>query len=271
MSKEKQEKPLVLITNDDGINSPGLKALAEALEPLANLLIAAPKDQQTGMGRGYLKGDNVGRIESKELNINNRQIKAYAVNGSPAQSVAHAVLELTAKKPDYCISGINYGENIGLAYTCSGTLGAAFEADSLGIKSLAFSKAFPFNKQQSQDYIDIDWNSEKFYIRKIFSKIIHKGFPEKTRIFNINFPYDLSKDTEIRITKQAYTNFGVYIKPENRVLDKAHSLDWKINPKIDNLEQDTDIYAVHKDQVVSITPMNANMSVEIDKELIFEI
>ncbi|MFW5981058.1 MAG: 5'/3'-nucleotidase SurE [bacterium] len=259
-----KKKPLILLTNDDGIDSPGLKALAEALLPIANLIIAAPKIQQTGMGRAFLQGEKIGEITEKFLMINNQKIKAYAVNGSPAQSVAHAVLELTEQKPDYCISGINYGENLGLSYTCSGTIGAAFEADSLGIKSLTFSRAFPFDKQKSNNYSDLDWEVEKYHIKNITTNIIDKGFPENVRIFNVNFPEEISESTEVRITKQAYMNYGVYLKPENRDLNNSYSLKWKINPEIKNAAEDTDIYAVHFDQVISITPINSRMSVDLN-------
>ncbi|MGM0509437.1 MAG: 5'/3'-nucleotidase SurE [Fusobacteriota bacterium] len=258
-----KSKPLILITNDDGIDSPGLKALAESLLPIANLIIAAPKTQQTGMGRAFLKGRKIGKITKKNLKINNKMITAYAVNGSPAQSVAHAVLELTGQKPDYCVSGINYGENLGLAYTCSGTIGAALEADSLGIKSIAFSKSFPFDKQKSSNYSDLNWETEKYHIRNIVSNIIDKGFPKDVRILNINFPEEISKSTEVRTTKQAYMNYGVYIKPEKRNINKSYKLKWEINPDIKKAKKDTDIYAVHFDKVVSVTPINSKMSLDV--------
>lgn len=265
MQKNNQKnRPLILITNDDGINSPGLKALVEAISPFCDLLIAAPREQQTGMGRGFLKGDKIGIIESRNMNINGQAIKAYAVNASPAQSVAHAVLELTDKRPDYCISGVNYGENLGLSYTCSGTLGAAFEADSLGIPAVAFSRAFPFNKQKSNDFSSLDWEAEKYHIRNITKNIIHNGFPKNVRILNINFPIDLVQETEMRITRQAYMNYAQYISPENRNFSEGHSLKWKLNPEIKNLKEDTDIYAVHFDRAISITPLTSRMSVDVD-------
>lgn len=115
-------KLLALITNDDGISSPGLLAIAEALEPFFELLIVAPKDQQTNMGRGSLKGPTIGSLELCDLQVNGRTIQAYGIAGSPSQAVAHAVVEISDRKPDICVSGINYGENLGLAFTCSGTI-----------------------------------------------------------------------------------------------------------------------------------------------------
>lgn len=117
-------KPLILITNDDAIRSPGLAAAAEAVEDLAELLIAALHIQQTGMERLFPRHPDNGIIDEKILKINGHDVKGYAVHGTPALAVAHGVLELTDKKSDLCISGINYGENMRSGLTCSGTLGA---------------------------------------------------------------------------------------------------------------------------------------------------
>ena len=265
MQKEKQKnRPLILITNDDGINSPGLKALAEVALPFADLLIAAPVKQQTGMGRAFLKGKEVGIIESRKLELNGQAVDAYAVKASPAQTVAHAVLELTDQKPDYCLSGVNYGENLGLAYTCSGTMGAAFEADSLGIPAAAFSRAFPFAEQKSSDFSALDWEAEKYHLRNILKNIIEHGFPPGVRILNVNFPVNLEPETEVKITRQAYMNYARYCSPGERNLSSGHSLEWELNPEIEKLKEDTDIYSVHFDRAVSITPLNSRMSVEVD-------
>lgn len=258
--KNSQSKPFVLITNDDGIDSPGLHALAEAIIP-CELLIAAPKFQQTGMGRGSLGGDKIGTIERKTLWVNNQLVRAFAVNGSPAQSVAHAVLELTDRKPDFCLSGINYGENLGLSFTCSGTLGAAFEADSYGIPSIAFSRAIPFNHQKSSDFSTINWEMEQFHIQKIFGNILKYGMPENVRILNINFPTGIDVTTEVRVTKQAYMNYGEYINPGERDFDKGQLLKWKLNHRLHEAQLDTDIYAMHFDKVISVTPMSSVMSI----------
>lgn len=132
-------KPLILITNDDGVYSPGLIA-AEAVQYLGDLLIVAPRFQQTSMGRSFPKSDDVGVIEKMRVMVNGAEIDAYGVHGSPAHAVSHGILELAYKKPDLCISGINYGENLGLSLTCSGTIGAALEADSYEIPSIAVSR-----------------------------------------------------------------------------------------------------------------------------------
>jgi len=115
-------KPYILLTNDDGITSPGLLALAEVLIDFADVCIAAPIHQQTGMGRSFPRVPDNGIIKQIPLTLNNRTIPAYGVYGSPAFVVAHAMLELVDRKPDLCLCGINYGENLGLSLTCSGTV-----------------------------------------------------------------------------------------------------------------------------------------------------
>lgn len=255
-------KPLVLVTNDDGIDSPGLHALIEALMPFCELLIVAPKFQQTGMGRGALSGKDIGSIEKRYLVVNGEEIKAYAVNGSPAQAVAHAILELTLRKPDFCVSGINYGENLGLSFTCSGTLGAAFEADSQGIKSIAFSRAIPLKNQRSDCFSDLNWDMEILHIRKMFLKILKYGMPVNVRILNVNFPTGIDSSTEVRVTKQAYMNYARYIHPGKRDFQSGQILGWSLRDDLHTVDTDTDIYAVHFDKVISVTPMTSLMSVD---------
>lgn len=116
--------PLILITNDNGIQSPGLFAAAQAVADMGKLLVSAPLSQQTGMPRAFPRHPGLGTIKEFELNINGKPIVGYGVDGSPAFAVAHGVLELADRKPALCISGINYGENLGQSLPRSGIVGA---------------------------------------------------------------------------------------------------------------------------------------------------
>src|SRR5208283_4766602 len=106
-------KPMILITNVDGIFFPGLHAIVSAVKHLGDVLIVAPVHQQTATGRAIMKDPNGGMIDKISLVIDNANYTAYAVYGSPAEAASHAILELAPKKPDLCIAGINYGENLG--------------------------------------------------------------------------------------------------------------------------------------------------------------
>lgn len=258
-------KPLILVTNDDGIDSPGLFALAEALAPICDVVIVAPMFQQTGMGRGSLSGEPVGIIKKRVFTIDNHLIEGYSVYGSPAQSVAYGLLELLPKKPDFCISGINYGENLGLALTCSGTVGAILEADSFGIPGIAFSRSIPMKDQKSDNFMTLDWTMEKYHIQQIMKNVINNGMPKQVRLLNVNFPKGLTETTEIRITKQAYMNYGAYIQPGDRDFNLGKHLDWQLSEQLHNAPADTDIYAVHFDKVISVTPLTSLMSIDLDR------
>lgn len=131
--------PLILVTNDDGLNSPGLVAAPEAVADLGDLLIAAPASQQTSMSRAVMTGPTVGAVQARELTILGKPVTGYAVTGTPAQAVTHAMVELTGQRPDLCVSGVNYGENIGADLATSGTIGAALEAHAYGVPGLAVS------------------------------------------------------------------------------------------------------------------------------------
>ena len=121
------ERIQILLTNDDGIQSPGLWAAAAALSKLGYVTVAAPRDQASSTGRSLPRVSEGGRIEQKILRINDQQWPVYAVGGTPAQVVLHALLEIMPGPPHLVVSGINYGENLGTSVTISGTVGAAME------------------------------------------------------------------------------------------------------------------------------------------------
>src|SRR5512146_711541 len=135
-------KVQILLTNDDGIRSPGLWALAASLAPLGYVTVAAPEQQSSGMGRS-LPSTSTGIIRKETLMVNGQEWTVHAVSGSPAQAVLHGALEIMPQRPSLVVSGINYGENVGLGVTISGTVGAAMEAASMGIPALAVSLEAP--------------------------------------------------------------------------------------------------------------------------------
>ena len=135
---ETMKKPQILLTNDDGIRSPGLWAAAASLSDLGFVTVTAPREQSSGAGRS-LPNTSDGIIQLEQVQVNGQEWSVYAVGGSPAQSVLHGVYEVLKFKPDLVVSGINYGENVATGVTISGTVGAALEAASLGIPALAVS------------------------------------------------------------------------------------------------------------------------------------
>ena len=136
------EKIQILLTNDDGIQSPGLWAAAEALSELGYVHVVAPREQSSGLGRS-LPNDSDGKIAPQILRVHEKDWTVYAVGGTPAQAVLHGVLEIIGTRPALVVSGINYGENLGTGVTVSGTVGAALEAATMGIPAMAVSLQVP--------------------------------------------------------------------------------------------------------------------------------
>lgn len=260
-------RPLILITNDDGIFSPGLLAAAEAVQPLGDILIVAPRQQQTTMGRAFPRSSDVGIVEAVTLTVNSEKVIGFGITGSPAQAVAHGILELAPRKPDLCISGINYGENVGLSLTCSGTLGAAFEADSHGIPSIAVSRELPLSLQHTKDYPEVSWDACRRIIRETAEKILRDGLPPEVCIININVPETADNMTDIRWTRQSRLNSAVFVKPEKRDLKAGYQLKSAPCPDLGTAEKDSDIYAVFFDKVISVTPITWDLSVRTDCKL----
>lgn len=253
-------KPILLVTNDDGIDSPGLWAAAQAVSELGELIIVAPMFQQTGMARSFPKTKDVGKIEIVKRWIDGKEVVAYGVHGSPAQAVAYGVLELCPRLPDLCISGINYGENLGLSVTCSGTLGACFEADSHGIPSIAYSIQAALDEQHSSDFKTIDWDPIRKIVEKITKHRMSVGFPQDISIFNVNIPNHADESTEVRMTRQGRSNYSVFIKPEKRDFTSSYPLKTRMDVTLDTTDPKSDIYALFFDHVISVTPLSWDLS-----------
>ena len=250
-------KPLILITNDDGIHSPGLAAAACVAADFGDILIAAPHTQQTGMGRAFPRTEDAGIIEEEWIQINGQEVKGYGVHGSPALSVAHGVLELAGQKPDLCISGINYGEN----------MGAVLTAVSHGIPSIAISLEAELAIQRSNDFRQTDWDASKRMLHSWISRVLDRGMPEYVDLININVPAGSGHPDEFRITSLSRQNYFEFIRPEARNLKKPFALKSRLSVDMNSLERDSDIYAVYVDRITSVTPVNMNMSIGLKEAM----
>jgi 5'-nucleotidase len=257
-----KSKPKILITNDDGIHSAGLWALADALSDLGQLTIAAPREQSSGSGRG-LSPHADGRIQNTTLRINGRQRTGYAVGGSPSQTVSHAVLEIMPAPPDLVISGINYGENLGNSITLSGTIGAAIEAAVLGIPALAVSL------QMSQaDLLHqtpaFDFSSAASITADFARKVLAQSLPEEIQILKIDIPEDATPTTPWRITRLGKHSYYETISDRQGPLEEPYEFRWRCMDDPSKLDAASDIYTVMVDRMVSITPLTIDMTARID-------
>jgi 5'-nucleotidase len=257
------EPPLILVTNDDGMGSPGLHAAAEAVAGLGDLLLVAPATQQTAMSRAFVTNVGVGVVERVTLEVAGRAVPAYAVSGSPVMAVTHAVLELAERPIRLCVSGINYGENIGGAIGRSGTVGAAFEADIHGIPAIA--AAITAQVSEWRTFGTVDWTAARHFTRLLARQVLHQGMPEGVSVLNLNVPRGATTRTELRRTVQSRQPYYVCRGPGSaRPLDQPYQFPVEVVVDWDRLEPGTDIHAIVRDQVASVTPLTWQMTAQTD-------
>lgn len=253
-------KPLILVTNDDGIESPGLFAVVDAISMLGEVLVVAPKTQQTGMGRAFPQSEKVGIIEVVQSQLEGIAGNWYAVHGSPAQAAAHGVLEIAPRLPALCISGINYGENLGASILKSGTVGAALEAASYNIPSIALSLGAASWELFSKPYNNKDWSIINYFVHKFASELLTCNWSAKVALLNINIPSTVTLQTAIRSTCQSHQNYYSCAKPEKRDFSINYTLPLKVAVNYENLELDSDIYGFVIDKVISVTPLGTDLT-----------
>ena len=255
-------RPLILLTNDDGIRSPGLLAAAEALCDLGELLIVAPATQQTGMGRGSPPVAD-GAVTEEHLQIGCTDVTIFALTGSPSQAVTYAVLVLADRRPDLVVSGINYGENLGTTVTVSGTVGAALQAADMGIPGLAVSletdRAYHYNHGDG-----VDWGVAAEFTRRFARAMLARQLPFDADVLKIDVPADATPQTPWRLTRQSRQSFYRMLPPASRPgPGPLVPLDYEIHVDWATLEPDSDIWAFARDRVVSVTPLSQDLTARV--------
>ena len=256
------KRPLILVTNDDGIHSPGLHAAITALTELGELLIIAPTRQQTGMSRS-LPPTFDGRIHPIKLEHDGHLYHAFHLDGSPAQCVLYGVLECADRRPALVVSGINYGENLGNSTMISGTVGAALQGGDMGIPSLAVSletkKEYHYNHG-----LDVDWSAARFWLRFFAQRTLTSGpWPEDVAVLKIDVPASATAETPWRLTRQSRHPYYVAI-PTNRSHPEAPSvMDYETRFDVDRVERDSDIYVFAVERAISVTPLSVNLTARI--------
>ena len=253
---------LILLTNDDGIRSPGLWAAAHALEPLGWVVVAAPRTQWSGAGRS-LPNDSTGRIHAEQVQVNDESWTVHAVEGTPAQAVQHAVLQLLPRLPDLAVSGINYGENVGSGVTISGTVGAALEAASLGIPALAVSletdKAYHLSHSD-----EIDFTTAAHFTRLFAERLMTRALPFDVDALKIEIPADATPDTPWQMTRLSRQRYYAPVKPERVHLADPGPIGYDREIDYARLEPDSDVQALAVARVVSVTPLSLDLTSRVD-------
>ena len=255
-------KRQILLTNDDGIQSPGLWAAAEALSDLGYVTVAAPRDQSSGMGRS-LPSSSDGIIQAESLNVRGKDWTVYAVGGTPAQAVLHGILEIMPQKPDLVVSGINYGENVATGITISGTVGAAMEAASQGIPALAASLETDLVHHLSYSQ-DVDFTTAAYFTAFFARKILEKQFSPEVDLFKIDVPSNATRETPWQVTRLARQRYFIPVAPKRKSWEERGTVNYEEAAILDAEREDSDVYVLRVKRLVSITPLSLDFTARLD-------
>jgi 5'-nucleotidase len=253
--------PLILVTNDDGFGSPGLRAAVAAVQSLGDLLVAAPRWQQTSAGRS-LPSLFTGRIYADTMEVNGCQLAAYVVEGSPAQVVQHAILELAPRLPDLVVSGINYGENLGNGVTISGTVGAVLEGATFGVVGLAVSLGVLKEHHRSHS-TEVRFDTAAHFTTLFARFLLTRPLPPDVDLLKLDVPASATPATEWRVTRVSRQRYFVPVASRNSDLSMPSPMGYEAELCPDRLEPDSDIYAFAIDRVVSVSPLSFDLTARV--------
>jgi 5'/3'-nucleotidase len=230
-------RPRILVTNDDGIQSPGLTILAKGLAKLGEVWVVAPDRERTAVAHAVTL--------HKPLRVHQLGKRVYAVNGTPVDCVNLALLNILPKRPHLLVSGINKGVNLGDDVLYSGTVSAAVEGTILGVASMAVS-------QEGRDQFHFATGAH--YALRVARLIIQRGLPDETLI-NLNVPdRSLRAITDVRVTCLSRRRF------ENPIIEKVdphgRTYYWIAGTRVSwSRSKDADHEAI-EEGAVSLTPIH---------------
>lgn len=241
-----KRKPVILVTNDDGITAPGLKALVDAVRDLGEVIVVAPDSPQSGMGHA-ITIHHLLRLDKVDIHAG---VQCYQSSGTPVDCVKLAVNKILHRKPDLLVSGINHGSNSSINVIYSGTMSAAMEGCIEGIPSAGFSLL---------DYdLGADFSASKSVVRKICKNILEKGLPKGT-LLNVNIPPVTEKQMKgIKICRQANAKWEE--KFDERTDPNKRTYYWLTGKFVNNDKgEDTDEWAL-KNKYVSVVPVQYDLT-----------
>ena len=234
-------RPLILVTNDDGVTSPALEVLVPAIEDLGEVWVFAPDREQSGVGHGISL--------HRPLRVKEVRERWYMIDGTPTDCVLLATREFMDRKPDLILSGINSGPNLGDDVTYSGTVAGAYEGMLLGIPSIALSNA---------SYDPTDYQTAAKCAAIIARHVLENGLPKDT-VLNVNIPNLPFEELKgIAITKQGLREFEDEVIRREDPRGNPYYWIGGYRPK-GLIDPGTDIEAIEHNQV-SVTPLHRNLT-----------
>jgi 5'-nucleotidase len=252
---QKKKQPVILITNDDGVTAPGIRALVEAVKGLGKIVVVAPDKPQSGMGHAITIGHP---LRLQKVNVF-EGIEAYACSGTPVDCVKLAVDKVIHSKPDICLSGINHGANHSINVIYSGTMSAALEASIESIPSIGFSLL--------DLSIEADFTAAKVFARTIVEQVLKSKTLDKHLCLNVNIPKGEEKTIKgIKICRQAYAKYEEEFDERKDPHGKRY---YWLTGEFLNFDKgkDTDVWAL-KNNYVSVVPVQFDLThYELKKKL----
>ena len=245
----------ILLTNDDGIYSNGLRAAVKALSELGEVYIVAPLFQRSASGRAMTLHRP---IRAKLIDVPGAKM-AYGIDGTPTDCVIFALARFG--EFDLAVSGINLGENLSTEITVSGTASAAIEAATHGIPSIAVSLEVDWKKTLGEGE-GVDFSVASHFLKRIAKAVLEKGLPEGVDMLNVNVPSDATEETEIAITSLARKRYCPTV--EERIDPKGNPYYWIVGRLVQDFEPGTDAYALKVERKVSVTPINIDMTARVN-------
>lgn len=244
---KKIKRPLILVTNDDGISAPGISALVEVMRGIGDVVVVAPDKPQSGMGHAITINSTL-RIHK----VNLYGVKEeYSCTGTPVDCVKIAINKILSRKPDLVVSGINHGSNMSINVIYSGTMSAAVEGAIESVPSVGFSLL--------NESIDADFSAAKKIAKAVALKVLKNGLP-KGVCLNVNIPNLKSEEIKgIKICRQAKAN---WIEELDERKDPSGKTYFWLTGKFENYDKgqkDTDVWAL-ENNYVSIVPTQFDMT-----------
>lgn len=240
-------KPLILVTNDDGIVAPGIKALIAVMKTIGDVVVVAPDSPQSAMGHAITINST---LHIDKINIDDEVLEAYSCSGTPVDCVKLGVHEILKRKPDICVSGINHGSNSSINVIYSGTMSAAVEAGIEGIPAIGFS------------LLDYNWNADfeavKDFVKTITLQVLQNGLP-KGVVLNVNFPKQKKENIKgIRICRQAKASWIEEF--DKRTNPQGKEYYWLTGRFVnEDSGEDTDEWAL-ENNYVSVVPVQFDLT-----------
>ena len=255
------EDNLIMVTNDDGVTSPGITALADAVSELGSVMIIAPEGEQSaaGMSLTFHRPLRVTKVR-----VGKRV--AYAISGSPADSTMIGIHSILPRRPDAVVSGINKGENLTIQdIFASGTVAAALSAALLGIPAIAFSMEIPQGRTIVHGRKDPNFAIPARIAAEILKEVLEHGLPRGADMLNVNFPWGTNWGTRVKITSLEARKWRDSVL--EREDPRGRPYYWLWGSRMPNFRRDSDAFAVHKLRAISISPLTLDFTPKSTPEL----